>query len=143
MTISRKSTSQFTCILFLLGIMFFLILILTPSVYNQTGNSVSGKSLSGSMTDKDTPINHVRSFIITILIENEILTDVTANHTINRSLQEGRKLITIVSYILAVLLTGYGVLVHYKRYLIRETDQNLSLIAISKGGHAPPQAIQL
>lgn len=135
MNLSRRSNKQFRYIALVSGFIFLSYLVLTPPVYNQTGEMVSGISLHGSGLVKQT------SLITSVFTESELLTDVVAYHIINRSQQASRQLPILVSCTLAILLSGYGILVHNSQCPKRETNQHTSLLAISRGGHAPPLQI--
>jgi hypothetical protein len=122
-------------------IIFLLYLILTPPAYDRTVTNVSGKSVSDHGADGKYPIKHTSKtyFIIAVFTENEFLTNFVSNQSINRNLNNCRQLLRVMYYAFAVMLTSFGVLIHYRKCYIRRADQMSSVLAIVIGGHAPPQ----
>ncbi|MHB8127834.1 MAG: hypothetical protein ACYDEX_02430 [Mobilitalea sp.] len=129
MSLCRKSTKTFTCILFLLCAVFLLHLIITPMAVNRFSNA----------TNKQSPFHLLaRSFIVVDFTGNEILTDMEINHVINRNLRDFQRQIARTFDALGVLVVGLGLMLYYMQSLIRKVDQRKPILSTSVGGHAPP-----
>lgn len=135
MNLCRKITKQNHYIALIMGAVFLLQLILIPPVYSIKSMTITGTSIPGIGIAKHT------SFFVAVLSDNEVLTDVVTYHIINRNLQPNRPLPNLIFYALAVLLVGYGILIHICKYDKQQTDQSACELAFSKGGHAPPLSI--
>lgn len=138
MSFSRKKTRQYAYILLLPAILLVLSFTLITPVYYQNLKDISGKSLSCNTPKEQPLVNKELTFIMTFFTENEIMMNVANHHIINRGVQDGRQLVTVITCVLAVLLCGYAVMLQYMKCYVRKTGNQVPLLALSRGGHAPP-----
>ncbi len=132
MNLGRKITKQNQYIALFAGMVFLLLLVLTPPAYSNKSVAISGTSFAGIGITKHT------SFFAAVLSDSEVFTDAATYHIINRNQQPVRLLPNLILYALAVLLVGYSIIIRICKYDKRQTDQNICELAFSKGGHAPP-----
>lgn len=137
MNISKKKISY----ILLLSIMITLLyLVVIPSAYKQTTSQTTGINISNNLNNK-TPMKHTgrTAFLMAVFNENEFLTEVVTGYIINSNVQDYTKLLKIVFSVFIVMLTSFGALIHYRKNFNGKMNRPKSVIALSKGGHAPPQ----
>jgi hypothetical protein len=139
MSVYKKNTRSFISILLIVGIVFFMHLIITPLSLTQglsTGTRVAG---TGVATTARTPIRLFgKSFIVADFTGNEILTDMEIIYTINRDLRDFQRIINRLLQSLGLSFVSLSVLIYYILYSYIKVEQKKSVLAISIGGHAPP-----
>lgn len=136
MRINRSRTWRFSWIVLLIGVIFLSYLMLTPPAYYDL---VKSTSLADNVAAGKTPIKQKgTSFVITAIMDCEFLTEGVSNYVQNRTAQDYGRLLRTIFNSIAVMLTSFGVLIHYRRCMIRNSNQHISLLATSRGGHAPP-----
>lgn len=132
MSLGRGIAKQNRNIALVASVVLLLYLVLTPPVYNYKSVTISSTNQPGIGITKHT------AFLTAVLSESESLSDVMTYHIINRNQQSVRLLPNLIFYALAVLLAGYGILIHICKSMTQQKNQNTSELALSKGGHAPP-----
>lgn len=139
--IGRKISKQFSYILLLSCFIFLLYLVLSPSIYCKTDGYISCMGVSDRMADGSAPIKYKNQvyYIITAFTANEFFTEAISGRMANRTAQNFRQLLRVVLYIFAAMLSGFGILIHYRKCFLCRTGQLASILALSKGGHAPPR----
>ncbi len=138
MNFSRKKTRKYASFLLLPAMILVLCFTLITPLYYQNVKELSGKNMPYHTSEKNPLVYKELTLIITVFTENEILTNAANHHIINRGVQDGRQLITVISCILAILVSGYVILLQYMRCYRRKTSNHVPLLALSIGGHAPP-----
>jgi hypothetical protein len=131
MNLYRKSTKSFLDISCVLSAVFLLQLIATPISYTQ-GITIAPK--------QNNPFRQLgQVFIMSDFTGNEILTDVESNHVISRNLRDFQRLLNRILNTSALPLVSFAVLLCYYIPSFRKPEQKIPVLAISMGGHAPPQ----
>lgn|GEM_PF-3776074 len=136
--LNNKKSSQ--ALLFIQCFIFLSYLILSPPMYEVTYQESHDTNLSEHQSTEQRPMNTNQGylFLTTLYYGNDILTEALTSIAGLGSAGDDRQLIFGGLYILAALLAGYGVLLNYKRCFVIPTSRHIPLLAISKGGHAPP-----
>ena len=133
MRLCRSIAKRNRYIALVASVVLLLYLVLTPPAYNYY------KSVTVFGSDvQDIGITKHIALLTALLSESESLSDVVTYHIINRNQQSARLLPNLIFYALAVLLAGYGILIHICKSMKQQRDQSTSELAFSKGGHAPP-----
>lgn len=141
MIYGRKMKQQFSYISLLLGAIVLLQFGFTPFSSTHTGEYISDKSSSQNETNKQNLIVYgsKASFITTVFSYNDLLLDMVRYYEISKTMQAYRQMSGFTIDILSVLLAAYGLFILYKRCSIPRTVKHISVLAMSRGGHAPPQ----
>ena len=139
MLIRRRWASFTMNMASLLCVIFFISIVATPSFYGNSGNYELRTKL---------PINNSRNTILiiqegkTYFIEensiSELLSDLERSFIASRSIQNFQHLILRFLNIL-LPFAGFCVLVCCFGYFNRKKVRPKSIMALSMGGHAPPQ----
>ena len=143
MNFSRKNTKKSSYILLLSGIAFLLYYAFTPPVYSIYEELQSGDRLTDHAKTMFGTMRQDMSFLLSSMNDNEILTDVVMQNYITRSMQSNRQKLSLFFDSLAILLMGYHLTKLIKRCYRPRNDQDTHLIALSKGGHAPPKLLYI
>ncbi len=80
-------------------------------------------------------------FLDTLYNESEILTSATSSLVQYSYAEKDRGLILRGLYIIATLTAGYCILLYCRRSLSKTVICRISLLSVSRGGHAPPYTI--
>jgi hypothetical protein len=141
MSVYRKNTRPFISILLIIGIVFFMHLIITPLSLTQGQSSVGRVADARESTTARTPIRLFgKSFIVADFTGNEILTDMEIIYTINRDIRDFQRIINRLLQSLGLSIISLSILIYYILYSYKKMEQKKSVLAISIGGHAPPQS---
>lgn len=119
---------------------FLSYLILSPPMYDINYKESHNTNLSEHQSTEQRPMNAEQGYLFftTLYYGNDILTEALTSIAGLGNAAEDRQLVFGGLYILALLLAGYRVLLNYKRSFVSPTSRHIPLLAISKGGHAPP-----
>ena len=138
--IYKKNAATFMQILLTLCAVFLLHIILSPLAYLQELTFQSRVTRSSSSAKQTSPIERFgESYIISDFAGNDILTDFENNHIINRNLGDFRRLLINVINTFMLPLVSFGVLLYCVYIINKKPKQQIPVMAISIGGHAPPQ----
>lgn len=141
MNFSRKNTKRYSYFLMLSGIAFLLCFAITPPAYKLNGKIFPYESSSENVTAVHKPMRQNVSYLIANISNYELLADVVLQHYVVRNIQNSGQKPAVLFDMLTVLLTAYFIIKLTDRYYKHVNDHNIPLLALSKGGHAPPQAL--
>ena len=89
------------------------------------------------------PNSHLEGlYYLTVYGETDYFSDIEASLTISRKLSDYKSVIARIFNILLPVVC-FGIMITYLGYMIRKKKQQISLMAISIGGHAPPRLIEI
>ncbi|HWT75646.1 MAG TPA: hypothetical protein VN258_13150 [Mobilitalea sp.] len=136
---SRRNSRRLP--LFIAVVLFYLAIV--PSDNTHTDNY-------SSVTYKTNPIisTHIsasqgeRTHFLTVYSGNEMLNDIESNLMITRSFRDFKSIV-IRFFNIILPFVDLGVLVYCLGYFIRKKNQDISVMAISIGGHAPPRILRI
>ncbi len=122
---------------------FFFVAILTCVVMllYQNSEAAAPKGMTGNISGHRLPVTQENGSLLlaSAMNDNELLTDVVSYYIMNRSQQANRMVSGFIFYTLAILLLGYWIQIQSSRYVKRDNKQQIPVLAISMGGHAPPK----
>lgn len=139
MNFYKKKSKQFMTVTMTVSLFFMTYLLLTPLLYNQNSEAADDSGFGNALGQR-LPLKQEGqiSYITSASAENEYLVDAVSYHIMSRSQQVSRQLPGLVNYAFAVLLVSFGILIYKCRNQFRDTKRQISVLAISLGGHAPP-----
>ncbi len=126
----------------LLSIIFTANLIISPSIAIREERNVDYVAITKSkrLAEVQLPLIHTeRTYYISALSGNEILSDVELYLIVNRSLQNISNIIHRINQILSSAV-GFCVMLFCFGYVIRKKRRHKSILSRYLGGHAPPEA---
>ncbi len=139
MSIYRKNTKRYFSILLNISTVFLLHLAFTPLAYTESFNLISNIGESGKATNMQTPFRRFEALIVADFAVIELPTDMETNHFINRNRQDIQRLLNRVFNACILPVLSLGILIYSVRALRRKPVRQECVLAISLGGHAPPQ----
>lgn len=140
MEFNSNGTKSYMKVSLLLCTVFVLHLIITPVAYAQGLNLIPTMKRTSPSTRHNKPYRQAgEHYLISEFSGNEILTGVEVNHIISRNLHEFQRLLRTILNISTIAFTCFGVLLFGLHYSTKKKTQRIPVIAMSIGGHDPPQ----
>jgi hypothetical protein len=139
----RRYTGRLFALLLILCITFLLFAVAVPSVTGANPIRLTGGGTSRSrVTDvRTTAQKDGRAYFLTAFSGNEIISAIEVNLLTDRSNRDFRGLLFRFNKLLLPIIS-LGVLVLCFGHVIDKKDRHKSILAVSLGGHAPPQSLQ-
>lgn len=139
MYLGRMNKPRYQWIVLFICSILLLYLIFTPLLYNQQGKLITYSHAKTKGISWNNSLNQDGRYYITAAVTENVMTaDAVIYHIMSRNQQESRQIANLMYYALAVLLSGYGILVHSSRCFRRRAKRQDCVLASSMGGHAPP-----
>jgi hypothetical protein len=123
---------KITKISMLIGTTILVHLVLTPLAYTQNLETSSGKYNNPYKQYED-------AYIINEVTNYEILSDQKINSILGRTLRDWGRLLKRVLDTAALPMITFTISLIYTLTYFKKTQKRKSLLAISLGGHAPPE----
>lgn len=122
-------------------VVVLITLSIAPNVYTYLSKYSSASHTVSSIVKKQLPVSQDGRFhFLTGYTENEMFYDIQVNLIITRSFRDFKSLAIRIFNILLPSVV-FGVFIYCLGYFIRRKKQNISVMAISMGGHAPPMIL--
>lgn len=131
-------TSHKRNILYLLCVAFFMSFIAGPPIDLLNSNLELNISRADDGSDTTKPLHRLSMLPFTDITDHELIADQELSYTIRRSPGASHSSFYRLLLAPAFPLVSLLILLYYKKLTAWKGDRQIPLLAISKGGHAPP-----
>lgn len=140
MSIYKKNRAAFIQIAVSFCFIFILLIILTPLTYFKEFNFIPHRRSSDTASEQSGPLERFgEAYIISDIAGNEILTNIEINFFISRYFRDFRRYLNPVNYPFLLPSISFKILLLSILIFIIRSWQQIPVMAISIGGHAPPR----